>query len=72
MVKLKDLAGGSLELIKPIECFWKPHVAIQVDDLYQAGSLFHVKREAKEDNSVAVQYVQDPWGNWIELVEVKE
>lgn len=69
---MQDQALATLELIEPVECFWKPHIAVQVDSMYEGVSHFEIRREAKDDKDAAVQYVQDPWGNWIELVEVKK
>jgi catechol 2,3-dioxygenase-like lactoylglutathione lyase family enzyme len=72
-VRLKTLKllskGGILELIETKGDWPAHHVALTVKDLYQTQ--FPVFGPGKEDEHVAVLYCQDPWGNWIELVQQK-
>lgn len=64
-----DDGSGMLELLKVGELWPQQHMALTVNDADKQAERFgHVFR-IRGKEGIRVQYVIDPWGNCIELVE---
>jgi catechol 2,3-dioxygenase-like lactoylglutathione lyase family enzyme len=56
--------GGVLELVEGV---WRPHIAINTNELERLAW----GRDIVNRPTVRVCFIEDPDGNWIELVEEK-